>query len=99
MSVIVKGMKKPNRCESILHRCPMLDEYDDCKLQDVDKFWDFDEMYKHCPLVEIPKGSRLIDANKLKTDNPRHMDVDVPYVTEVTVEEIIDEAPTIFKED
>lgn len=49
-----------------------------------------------CPLKEIPQHGRLIDADKLKADNPRHMDADVPYVTEVTVEEIIDAAPTVI---
>ena len=38
---------------------------------------------------------RLIDADKLKADNPRHMGQDVPYCTEETVEEIIDNAPTV----
>ena len=46
--------------------------------------------------VSVPPHGRLIDADKLKADNPRHMDADVPYVTEVTVEEIIDAAPTII---
>lgn len=50
-----------------------------------------------CPLIEVPEPhGRLIDADKLKADNPRHMSADVPYVTEITVEEIIDEAPTII---
>ena len=38
---------------------------------------------------------RLIDADKLKADNPLHMGQDVPYCTEETVEEIIDNAPTV----
>ena len=48
-------------------------------------------------VVEVKPHGRLIDADKLKRDNPRHMEADVPYVTEVTVEEIIDDAPTILE--
>lgn len=47
--------------------------------------------------IELPPHGRLIDADKLKKDNPSHMDADVPYVTEVTVEEIIDDAPTVLE--
>lgn len=48
--------------------------------------------------VPTPHGD-LIDRDKLKADNPRHMNADVPYVTEVTVEEIIDAAPTVIEAD
>ena len=45
----------------------------------------------------LPKGhGRLIDADRLKRDNPLHLGLDVPYVVEDTVEEIIDHAPTII---
>lgn len=48
----------------------------------------------------LPKGhGRLIDADRLKIDNPLHLSLDIPYVTEDTVEEIIDHAPTIVKAD
>ena len=47
--------------------------------------------------VSLPSHGRLIDADRLKADNPQHMNADVPYVTEVTVAEIIDEAPTVLE--
>lgn len=48
----------------------------------------------------LPKGhGRLIDADRLKIDNPLHLSLDIPYVTEDTVEEIIDHAPTIIEAD
>ena len=48
----------------------------------------------------LPKGhGRLIDADRLKIDNPLHLGLDVPYVVEDTVEEIIDHAPTIIEAD
>lgn len=37
---------------------------------------------------------RLIDADRLKADNPRYMNLDVPYFSEETVSDIIDAAPT-----
>lgn len=107
MSILIKGMGMPKNCIY----CPMshwnkLDEITGCEIvigkKYVDKsdtgFWQEDRP-KWCPLVEIPKHGRLIDADKLKADNPRHMNADVPYVTEVTVEEIIDDAPTVIEGD
>ncbi len=50
--------------------------------------------------IPLPKGhGRLIDADRLKIDNPLHLSLDVPYVTEYTVEGIIDNAPTIIEAD
>lgn len=50
--------------------------------------------------IPLPKGhGRLIDADRLKRDNPLHLGLDVPYVVEDTVEEIIDHAPTIIEAD
>ena len=40
----------------------------------------------------LPKGHG-------KRDNPLHLGLDVPYVVEDTVEEIIDHAPTIIEAD
>ena len=51
----------------------------------------------HYQAIELQPHGRLIDADKLKQDNPSHMEADVPYVTEVTVEEIIDNAPTVLE--
>lgn len=56
------------------------------------------EAFKEC--TPLPKGhGRLIDANRLKIDNPLHLGLDIPYVIEDTVEEIIDHAPTIIEAD
>lgn len=91
MSVIVRGIKKPNGCDNEQYRCPFLDDTDDCKLQDCDPDWSWEEQYKGCPLIEIPEGARLIDGNAL-VDSLGISDRD-DYC-----EEIIDEAPTIFEE-
>lgn len=67
MSVIVKGMKMPGSCEWMddkynVHRCPILGDDDDCKLQDCKEDWTWQEQYAGCPLVELPeKHGRLID--------------------------------------
>ena len=104
MSVLVRGMEMPSSCNDCLFGhwsnlyqavfCELLNfkdypvDYIGYKAQRLDK----------CPLVEVPTPhGRLIDADRLKSDNPRHMDADVPYVTEVTVEEIIDDAPTVIE--
>lgn len=38
---------------------------------------------------------RLIDADALKKENERLLHCDFPYLSETTLEELIDEAPTI----
>ena len=106
MSILIKGMAMPKNCIY----CPMahwnkLDEITGCEIvigkkyidKDDKDYWYGSDIPSWCPLVEIPRHGRLIDADKLKADNPMHMNADVPYVTEVTVEEIIDEAPTIIE--
>lgn len=87
MSVLIKGMKMPRSCSECGFRlalgcCGNLPQ---------------NTRVPTCPLIEIPPHGRLIDADALKETNPRHMNADVPYVTEVTVEEIIDDAPTIIE--
>lgn len=39
--------------------------------------------------------TRLIDADALKKENERLLHCDFPYLSETTLEELIDEAPTI----
>ncbi len=69
MSVIIKNMKKPPKCEWLdnernLQRCKLLIN-DDCALQDCDDSWTWEELYARCPLDELPeKHGRLIDADE-----------------------------------
>lgn len=42
--------------------------------------------------------TRLIDADALKKENERLLHCDFPYLSEMTLEELIDEAPTINAE-
>lgn len=109
MSVIVKGISKPNKCDNGYRRCIFLDDYDDCKLQDCNEFWSFDEMYKRCPLTEIQEGVRLIDANELKKKVLKWMPPDpcgieekeFPFETDICVSMImeIDEAETVIEKE
>ena len=39
--------------------------------------------------------SRLIDADEFKLENKRLLHCDFPYLSEITLEELIDDAPTI----
>ena len=67
MSILIKGMKKPNRCID----CPFMisRDNDDCILQSNVAnalFMNWDDMKLNCPLVELPeKHGRLIDADAL----------------------------------
>ncbi len=59
-----------------------------------------DRNFRECKITPLPKGhGRLIDADRLKIDNPLHLSLDIPYVTEDTVEDIIDHALTIIEAD
>ena len=42
--------------------------------------------------------TRLIDADAFKKENERILHCDFPYLSETTLEELIDEAPTIDAE-
>ena len=82
MSVLIKGMDMPKNCIY----CPLshwnkLDEITGCEIvagkKYVDKedsdYWDSSDRPKWCPLVEIPKHGRLIDADDVLTQT-RHSD-------------------------
>ncbi len=81
MSVIIKGMKIPESCME----CPLSDHEAWCLIPD-------DERSHDCPLVEIPKGARLIDADMLYDRIIQKFDVCDDFL------EMMEEAPTIFEE-
>jgi len=56
MSILIKGMKKPDRCVD----CPFMisRDNDDCILQsdtENESFMNWDDMRANCPLVELPE--------------------------------------------
>ena len=65
MSILIKGMKMPKMCAEFKNgefvHCPFVNTDDDCILQDkITDTWE--EMYRNCPLIELPeKHGRLID--------------------------------------
>ena len=69
MGVLIKGMQKPKLCEWVeskvhnfeVHRCPLLDGEDNCRLQDCKEFEYWEEQYTGCPLEEV-------DDTKYKCD-------------------------------
>ena len=89
MDVLIKGIEMPT--DDVLR----LEIYPDGQVRRI-VGWAISEK-RDAQAVALPEHGRLIDADRLKADNPQHMDADVPYVTEVTVAEIIDEAPTIVE--
>ena len=102
MSVIVKGIEKPPKCEWLdenhdIHRCPLLDGDDNCKLQNCDPYWSWHEQYEGCPLIELPPHGNLIDADRLLTDRMKskyyHLpngDIAIPIID-------IENAPTVLE--
>ena len=76
MSVLIKGMQKPDRCID----CPFMisRDNDDCILQSDEAnelFMNWDDMKLNCPLIELPENhGNLVDVNEIRWDN--HYDSD-----------------------
>lgn len=71
MSVLIRGMKTPENCDS----CWALDEYGDyplCRLTGEQRGYNFrtrEQRMKHCPLIEVPTPhGRLGDLDRLYKD-------------------------------
>lgn len=65
MSVLIKGMELPKNCEV----CPL--NFYECALlekssEEIMQYFGGDSRHPDCPLVEVPKHGRLIDADMLK---------------------------------
>ena len=62
MSVIIKGMDMPHRCDE----CFFTDSNDECIFLGIDA--DMDSVDENCPLVEIPSGhGRIIDVGNISS--------------------------------
>ena len=90
--ILIKNMELPKEGESCLN----LKIYSDGTVLTTG-IYNEEIMPTDATAIELPPHGRLIDADRLKADNPQHMNADVPYVTEETVAEIIDYAPTIVE--
>ena len=55
MSILIKGMEMPKSCIWREGKCPLLGDDDDCKLQDCQEDWTWEDQYKGCPLSEAPE--------------------------------------------
>ena len=81
MSILVKGMKKPKNCYSIIDGemkfCPFVntdDGYDyDCVLRLGEKCYEtWKEQYADCSLIELPKGEWLRMSDLSEKDDNRY---------------------------
>ena len=54
MSVLIKDMEMPKSCTWRDGRCPLLGDDNDCKLQDCQEWWTWQDQYKGCPLSDAP---------------------------------------------
>ena len=95
MSLIIKGMKLPEKCED----CPCYD-YIDYVCRADDCFAPFDvenpeERSEHCPLIELPaKHGRLIDADKLLESFREALNEDRCFVNFFA---LVDDSPTVIE--
>ena len=91
MSVLIKGMKMPSSCME----CPLSDHEAWCLIPGDwrERYYCPDDERSHdCPLVEIPEGARLIDADILYDRIIQRFDVCDDFL------EMLEETPTIFEE-
>lgn len=70
MSVLIKGMKMPERCEGcLMYRHNAEYDYAYCCISSVNVLGHGNARLNNCPLVEVPTPhGRLIDAEKLERD-------------------------------
>jgi len=114
MSVLIKGMKKPKTCYSIIDGeakfCPFVNTDDDCVLLLGKKcYGTWEEQYADCPLVELPeKHGRLIDGDALWDVMSNHNDNEgakMPFGyddTSIHIDSacfVIENAPTVIEEE
>lgn len=90
MSIIIKGMNIPSSCME----CPLFNRYGCTATNTVFcNMTNVAVMTKGCPLIEIPKGARLIDAKELYMDIIHRFDYCDDFL------EMLENAPTIFEEE
>lgn len=70
MSILIKGMKMPERCEGcLMYRHNAEYDYAYCCISSVNVLGHGNARLNNCPLVEVPTPhGRLIDAEKLERD-------------------------------
>lgn len=67
MSVLIKGMEMPTRCEDCFcFRRNAEYDYAYCNISSANVLGHGNERLNNCPLVEIPPHGRLIDADELR---------------------------------
>lgn len=77
MSILIKGMEMPKSCWHCEFCRDGLDEYaqhyDYCVALDMNILISQTERHENCPLVEVPKHGRLIDADVLTEQMERNL--------------------------
>ena len=96
MGVYIKGMRMPENCRE----CQFSDHEAWCLIPGNwrERYYCPDDyVSEHCPLVDLGKHGRLIDADKLKTEFPKDTDWEYPVNTNEYVCEMIDNAETVIE--
>lgn len=67
MSILIKGMKLPTRCEACFaYRFKAEYGHGYCRIANAKVLGHGNARLNNCPLVEIPKHGRLIDADEME---------------------------------
>ena len=90
MSIIIKDMNMPSSCME----CPLFNGHGCAATNTMfSNMTNVAVRTKECPLIEVPKNARLIDAEALYSDIIHRFDYCDDFL------EMLEEAPTIFEED
>ena len=76
MSILIKGIEMPKNCKE----CPFSDHEAWCLIPGSWKeryYCPDDERSEHCPLIELPTHSDLVDRNKLLAEYDRQHEGEV----------------------
>lgn len=66
MSIYIKGMEMPTRCEDCFcYRHNAEYDYAYCNISSVNVLGDANARLNNCPLIPVPKHGRLIDGDAL----------------------------------
>ena len=102
MSILIKGMKMPERCEGcLMYRHNAEYDYAYCCISSVNVLGHGNARLNNCPLVEVPTPhGRLVDCETLKDDLAVLLERNANLIDDwlaYTLDDVIDETPTIIE--
>lgn len=96
MGILITCMEMPKSCWDCEFERPTIDHHECCILTKKSYSWGLTEPPSDCPLVEVPKHGRLIDADELLLKIDCHGTNKFGILDE-DIREFINEVPTVIQ--